>query len=590
MSLVINHNMMAMNATRHLNAAYNRLAKSTERLSSGLRVNSAADDAAGLAIRELMRADIDVINQGIRNAADAISMIQTAEGALSVIDEKLTRMKELAEQASTGTYTTAQREIINSEYQAMAAEINRIASATNFNGVKILDGSLKSLHDGSGIKIHFGTGNNRAEDYYFINMGDMRASSSTGLRVGNSDPRDIWRTTALNASNPAQPLAETAREGGRTPGVFGLQFSKGIDPDGNPTSCGGPGVWQMYGYVTVDPACENITDLVQKINQGSQAHGSFNISSAATLGALDGQEMIINGQVYKFDVNAAFSTAMYNGTQSVTTIGLQGLASTATTTAMKSLAVMLNSHYSQTGVLAAMNGSTMEMYAMEFGVKGNDTAISSGTTLITRSHETLRGGGETAMTAELCWDEDKQEYELQISMNKGGDRYQMRIFTLTSQATAGHVIGDPMSSVGYLGYLPTDVTNNTDHINNYGSTNDEHEWKEAQNGSGRTNWDGADILTQSAAQRALASLDAAIVGKDQRRAELGSYANRLENTITNLQIQLENLQSAESRISDVDVGSEMTEYSRNQILANVATSMLAQANSLPQLALKLLGQ
>ena len=90
-------------------------------------------------------------------------MIQTAEGALSVIDEKLTRMKELAEQASTGTYTTAQRDIMNSEYQAMAAEIDRIANATDFNGIKLLDGSISNLHGGDGLKIHFGTGNDSAE-------------------------------------------------------------------------------------------------------------------------------------------------------------------------------------------------------------------------------------------------------------------------------------------------------------------------------------------------------------------------------------------------------------------------------------------
>ncbi|MDR2726304.1 MAG: flagellin, partial [Candidatus Adiutrix sp.] len=129
MSLIINHNMMAMNATRNLGNAYKNLSTSVQRLSSGLRINSAADDAAGLAIREMMRADIATTMQGHRNAADAISLIQTADGALAVIDEKLIRMKELAEQAATGTYTTAQREIINSEYQAMAREIDRIANA-----------------------------------------------------------------------------------------------------------------------------------------------------------------------------------------------------------------------------------------------------------------------------------------------------------------------------------------------------------------------------------------------------------------------------------------------------------------------------
>jgi len=309
MALVINHNLMAMNAAKNLQFSYNRLSKSTERLSSGLRINNAADDAAGLAIRELMRSDIKVLNQGIRNAQDAISMIQTADGALSVIDEKLIRMKELAEQAATGTYTSTQRLMIESEYQQMASEISRIANATDFNGIKLLNGTLSagsnhinpadwgSDHNGSGLdatgplKVHFGTGNDSAEDYYYIAIGSATASS---LGVGNS----------------------------------------------------------------------------------------------------------------------------------------------------------------------------------------SDTTNSSA---------------------------------------------------------------------------------------------------------------GFSISTQDAAQSALSALNEAIVSKDKIRAALGSIQNRLENTITNLTIQAENLQSAESRISDIDVASEMTEFTRNQILAQSGVAMLAQANSLPQLALQLLG-
>ena len=135
----------------------------------------------------MMRTDIRVLNQGVRNANDAMSLIQTADGALSVIEEKLTRMMELAEQAATGTYTSAQRQIMDSEYQAMASEITRIAMATDFNGVKLLDGSLSgSGVDGSignQMKIHFGTGNSSAEDYYYIKIGTGTASA---LGVGNS--------------------------------------------------------------------------------------------------------------------------------------------------------------------------------------------------------------------------------------------------------------------------------------------------------------------------------------------------------------------------------------------------------------------
>jgi flagellin len=205
--------MMAANTARNLSIAYGRLGTSVERLSTGLRINSAADDAAGLAIREGMRAEIAALRQGIRNAQDGISMIQTAEGSLAVIDEKLIRMKELAEQAATGTYTNDQRMIIHSEFAAMAAEIDRIAISTRFNGIKLISGdesvagsngrwsdsytwiadegvwrnssgwAENNGHadaDGNiigGIKIHFGPGNNRAADYYFVRIGDARTES-----------------------------------------------------------------------------------------------------------------------------------------------------------------------------------------------------------------------------------------------------------------------------------------------------------------------------------------------------------------------------------------------------------------------------
>ena len=187
--MYINHNQMASNVANTLTSHYGNLQTSTKRLSTGLRVNSAADDAAGLAIRELMRTDITALQQGVRNANDAISLIQTADGALGVIDEKLTRMKELAEQAATGTYDSTQRLMIESEYQAMASEITRIANSTDFNGIHLLNGNLSSsTHNGAGMtstgkmKIHFGTANDSAEDYYYIQIGTSTASA---LGVGN---------------------------------------------------------------------------------------------------------------------------------------------------------------------------------------------------------------------------------------------------------------------------------------------------------------------------------------------------------------------------------------------------------------------
>ena len=204
--MYINHNQMAANVANTLTEHYSNLQTSTQRLSSGLRINSAADDAAGLAIRELMRTDIAALQQGVRNANDAISLIQTADGALGVIDEKLTRMKELAEQAATGTYDSTQRLMIDSEYQAMASEITRIANATDFNGIHLLDGNLSGdTHDGSDLtatgkmKIHFGTGNDSAEDYYYIKIGNSTASA---LGVGNSAVGSLAYT--VSTQNAAQ--------------------------------------------------------------------------------------------------------------------------------------------------------------------------------------------------------------------------------------------------------------------------------------------------------------------------------------------------------------------------------------------------
>lgn len=206
--MYINHNQMASNVANTLTSHYGNLQTSTKRLSTGLRVNSAADDAAGLAIRELMRTDITALQQGVRNANDAISLIQTADGALGVIDEKLTRMKELAEQAATGTYDSTQRLMIESEYQAMASEITRIANSTDFNGIHLLNGNLSSsTHSGSAMtstgkmKIHFGTANDSAEDYYYIQIG---ASTASALGVGNQATASSTTADARTVSTQEQ--------------------------------------------------------------------------------------------------------------------------------------------------------------------------------------------------------------------------------------------------------------------------------------------------------------------------------------------------------------------------------------------------
>ena len=187
--LAIKSNLMSLNAARHLGASYDALAKSVERLSSGLRINSARDDAAGLAVRELMRADIAVIEQGARNARDGISMLQTMEGAMATVDDALVRMQSLAEQAATGSYSSAQRWIMHQEFDEMRQEIDRIAGATKFNEISMLDNS-------STVSIHFGE---LTSDKIDVTASDMTSASGglniTGLAISSTDSAKAALTT-----------------------------------------------------------------------------------------------------------------------------------------------------------------------------------------------------------------------------------------------------------------------------------------------------------------------------------------------------------------------------------------------------------
>ncbi len=725
MSLVINHNLMAINTARNLSNAYGALATSTQRLSTGLRINSAADDAAGLAIREMMRSDIATLQQGIRNAADGISLLQTAEGALAIIDEKLTRMKELAEQAATGTYSTVQREIINSEYQAMAAEIDRIAASTEFNGVKLLDGSVNQMHDGKGLKIHFGLGNSENEDYYFINIPDMRSTTSGGLRVGGDATNDIWGTVADAKTGETQNCC-----GGGIPSLdgvvsawnegdifaFGYNWDHKEDVDTNLTQ----GRYLAGAYQA--DATPTLEELVAAVNAGSQARVRIDIATGTTLQDLISHSALVasgdnhvfkkqevlnaaqadalnasnitdasgnaltSGAVFPSVLNSAQASALTNSAQLnpngttyssgdmfsanvtlssaiIEAFGLSSLDTAATENAHR-ICIGDEIYYYGSASLASEaieSGKTL-VNLLDYASAGTIAAGSAGSAAVALAAEALtrainasagssywakleeteyrlgyttvyvfyKEGGERDTAAcdeqlgdissdidqknKICWynDEDEVDSSAGIYFNNGGKAWGTLKAVPTGYGTFGvqlhgqHVgdqrdlwianVGqgeefdlntDPAVSFTGLGFGARHNANGElEGVSNYYSLSRDN-FVEIQNASDG-HWDGAHLRTQSAAQEALEALDAAISGKDAIRAALGAYQNRLENTITNLEIYTENLQAAESRISDVNIATEMTEFIKNQVLVQAGVSMLSQANALPQMALSLL--
>ena len=447
-SMYINHNGMATNVANTLTSHYSNLSTSTERLSSGMRINSAADDAAGLAISELMRADIAALNQGVRNANDAISLIQTADGALGVIDEKLIRMKELAEQASTGTYDSTQRLMIDSEYQQMASEITRIANATDFNGTKLLDGTLSGVHNGSqatatgALKVHFGTSNDSAEDYYYIEIGEATAAA---FGLGN----------ASNYEDDKARMVEEFRA--------------------------------------------NLLDNMKHWNRGDQAHR---------------------------DAYAEIDNLVQNFSDALDSID----------TSMAALAT-------------AWGNLTEEQ--QQFYGKGLPQSFPP-----------------DQNTFDAMSDSDKQKVQ-----------YAYARAVVDSWAT------DPANGFGGINLtVPANAT-----AADGGAAVEKALGDMATALHTKYDYGGQSIATQEDAQLALDAINNAIVEKDKIRAHLGATQNRLENTVTNLTIQSENLQNAESRIRDVDVATEMTNFVRNQVLTQSAVAMLSQANSMPQMAMQLIG-
>ncbi len=493
------HNLAATHAGRGLTAHYASLADSVRRLSTGLRVERAADDAAGLAIRELMRADVASLHQGARNVSDAISLIQTADGALAVIDEKLIRMKELSEQAATGTYDSTQRLMIDSEFQQMASEIERIARATDFNGIHLLDGSLSGPHDGSGmeasgaLKIHFGAGNDSAEDYYYIQVGDatlkglgLMDGATGGATGGGGGGGNTGGTTIGGIPILSDKVTQNVTE----------QFKSGI------ISFATIPAGTTNISIKIDDAAQN-DDINIFTRDGKHLAGTF-IQGWNPFSPTVPQD-VVN------EKNGFLSIAVYDQSN------LNGIGGELQ---FKGPDILNNFSY---------NG-------MNFGYTGNGNSMF----FPGDSHETLTI--------------DRATEDLIIII--GG----MGIFDVTANWTAMPQPGDP------------------------GVTPDP-----GQPGAGAEGDETLmSIKTQELAQKGIERLNGAIVRKDQIRSHLGATQNRLENTATNLAIQTENLQTAESRISDMDVAAEMTAFVRNQVLSESATSVLAQANSFPQMLLRLI--
>ena len=549
MAMIVQHNMQAMNANRMLGIVSNQQAKSTEKLSSGYRINRAADDAAGLAISEKMRSQIRGLTQASTNAEDGISMIQTAEGALNESHSILQRMRQLAVQAANGTETDSDRDNIQDEIEQLQDELDRIAETTEFNTMKLLDGTFDGTSTSTtnaGPK--YGNYSGALGAFITSDIPGVVVVANTNATVGGES--GIWsqdgKTLTISlAENKTYTQADID-------GLIKNAKQEDSNADNTPANVNvqlATGVYTATTTVTTagtvagkKASGDNDTDLIaagnfvgaNKISITSNKYGKdYNIS--------------VN---FKFDADAGKEevTLTTSPTYSNSNADTINITNVVTQNAGYEISLQSGKEYTAEDIEDLLATAGLNVSVTLDGVTSGTGTDEPNTLFVTNSNEetlvTLTGGDglgdDNAFLTQNNYDSVASSggMVLQVGANEG--------------QTMQFNIGD-MSATA-LGVSGNNVR----------------------------------VDSQDRASSAITVIDAAIEKVSKQRSTLGAVQNRLEHTIANLDTSAENLQQAESRIRDVDMAAEMVEYSKTNILAQASQSMLAQANQATQGVLSLL--
>ena len=542
MGMVVQHNMQAMNANRQLGIASTAVGKSTEKLSSGFRINRAADDAAGLAISEKMRSQIRGLNQASTNAQDGISLIQTAEGALNESHSILQRMRELSVQAANGTETDSDRSNLQDEIAQLQDELDRIADTTEFNTMKLLDGSFSGA----------GAGATSAGPKFGIYDGDLGAfvtSDVTGVTVKantaataggesavwNAAGKELTLNLAVNktySQDEIDNLIKNAKQEDSTatgtPANVGVKFANGV-------------------YTATSDVTSAATVAGVKATKADQAFTGF---AANGVGA---DKISITANKYGADMNVEINiTWDAEAGKEEAKVG---------TTATYNMA-----QDSPTGITAGKY----------------DLKLATGKEYTAEDIQGLLKEAGLDVTVKLSGATPDEPNTIMMTSSAAGK---------TTVALAGGAgLGDEDAFLGQANYDTTAATGGMKlQVGaNQGQT---ISFNIGNMGASALGVNGSNVRVddQEKASASIKAIDGAIEKVSKQRSALGAVQNRLEHTISNLDTAAENLQTAESRIRDVDMAKEMVEYSKNNILSQASQSMLAQANQSNQGVLSLLG-
>jgi len=573
MSQVINTNVASLNAQRNLMTSQSSLTTSLQRLSSGLRINSAKDDAAGLAISDRFTTQIRGLNQAVRNANDGISLSQVGESALAEVTSNLQRIRELAVQSANATNSASDRAALDLEVQQRLAEIDRIASQTAFNGRRILDGSFGNaafqIGANVGETINVGLDTSMRRDAIgavataqSVDLSTLIRPASTGFVLGEGE-----LTVTVDGSTAVEVEAGTYSTAADLAGAINTAAGRTIatvsngelvisnNDDTNTIEFGGAAATTL-GLTTVGVSTQAFVlgdgDLVI---DGTAITGTFaDVDAlAAAITAANVPNLTATNNAGQLNLAAAGGDVVVSG-NFATAVGVAGTiadGNNVDSTAIDDELQAVPTTETSTGVADALATEipalTLQITELTIQLGDADPVTISGTfttqqELVNEINRQLGGNASASITDNV------------LSFTSGED-------ITIGGADAATVFGDGDPAGAGGSGLSIQASGSLATVN---------------------------VLTTEASDDAISRIDAALTTVSKLRSTFGALQNRFESTIANLQASSENLSASRSRILDADFAAETANLTRAQILQQAGVAMLAQANALPQNVLSLL--
>jgi flagellin len=548
MALGINTNVASLSAQNQLSNSQKLNDQALERLSSGLRINSAKDDAAGLAISERFTSQINGLNQAARNANDGISLAQTAEGALEETSNILQRIRELAVQSANATNSASDREALQQEVGQLLNEVDRVASTTQFNGLNLLDGTFTAKD--------FQVGAN-ANQTISVSVSGVR-TSQLGASVNDAGKLNFTVTgDTTGVTNATRTISDGAGSYGATRAVEGAVSANAISDitinnktiDSSTAYAisgdsyrGGDSAYAKAGAINAAAGLTGVSAVAKNTvefggNGGNPGEDDFFTIATA------------NNATAEFDTDGSYALKI-NGETVISKDLSTGDVIADAEISLDDAIADINAASDKTGVVASKENGKLVLTAqdgrnieidedLEFSTDDTTTAnVTTATTVFSSTVETTAGTDV---------------------VGGGTDTFRG---TVTLSSNDSVKLGGTLSDLGFNSAQANIATSGS--------------------------LEGLTIETVSGASSAIQKLDAALNTINDNRAQLGAVQNRFESTISNIQTTSENLSAARGRILDADFAAETAKLSKSQVLQQAGISVLAQANARPQQVLSLL--